>query len=257
MTRVQTLQVKKTLLEEARNILEDKANDITRRKQAGLTRVLAPYFKEFKEEVIIDVKSGGVYFTMPHPDYSYNKELFNIYLDESWNEKQEAYTGLSLSYYTTQTKGMNSWELMRLRMLGEVAEIILYSQKEILEKINAVANSLVSERDEIYSQMSELRKETIVIESQIREIEKEELVKRLEGEGVSFTRGTNLQMKFNYTPNITSIKLVDRSKSGKKAKAVFTFSHGHISHEENVDVQKITAQVFGLRDRIVQHTLAE
>ena len=56
MTRVQTLQVKKTLLEESRNILEDKVNDITRRKQAGLTKVLAPYFKEFKEEVIIEEK---------------------------------------------------------------------------------------------------------------------------------------------------------------------------------------------------------
>lgn len=245
MTRVQTLQVKKTLLEEARNILEDKANDITRRKQAGLTRVLAPYFKEFKEEVIIDVKSGGVYFTMPHPDYSYNKELFNIYLDESWNEKQEAYIGLNLSYYTTQTKGMDSWELMRLRMLGEVAEIILYSQKEILEKINAVANSLVSERDEIYNQMSELRKQTIIVESQIREIEKEEIkAKVFSEEGISFDKARSIQLKFNYTPRVSKIKLVDMNAKGTRAKAVFTFSHGeHVSHEENVNVQKILEQV--------------
>lgn len=244
MTRVQTLQVKKTLLEEAKNILEDKLNDITRRKQAGLTRVLAPYFKEFKEEVIIDVKSGGVYFTMPHPDYSYNKELFNIYLDESWNEKQEAYTGLSLSYYTTQTKGMNSWELMRLRMLGEVAEIILYSQKEILEKINAVANSLVSERDEIYSQMSELRKETIVIESQIREIEKEEIkAKVFSEEGISFDKARSIQLKFNYTPRVSKIKLVDMNAKGTRAKAIFTWSQGLSSYEENVNVQKILEQV--------------
>jgi len=245
MTRVQTLQVKKTLLEESRNILEDKVNDITRRKQAGLTKVLAPYFKEFKEEVIIDVKSGGIYFTMPHPDYSYNKELFNIYLDESWNEKQEAYTGLSLSYYTTQTKGMNSWELMRLRMLGEVAEIILYSQKEILEKINAVANSLVGERDELYNQMSEIRREINTIDSQIKEIEKEEIkAKVFSEEGISFDKARSIQLKFNYTPRVSKIKLVDMNAKGTRAKAVFTFSHGeHVSHEENVNVQKILEQV--------------
>ena len=245
MTRVQTLQVKKTLLEEAKNILEDKLNDITRRKQAGLTLVLAPYFKEFKEEVVIDIKSGGVYFTMPHPEYTYNKELFNIYLEESWNEREESYTGLNLSYYTTQTKGMNSWELMRLRMLGEVAEIILYSQKDILRKINAVANSLVSERDEIYSQMSELRKETIVIESQIREIEKEEVkAKVFSEEGISFDKARNIQLKFNYTPRVSKIKLVDMNAKGTRAKAVFTFSHGdYVSHEENVNVQKVLEQV--------------
>lgn len=245
MTRVQTLQVKKTLLEEAKNILEDKLNDITRRKQAGLTRVLAPYFKEFKEEVIIDVKSGGVYFTIPHPDYSYNKELFNIYLDESWNEKQEAYTGLSLSYYTTQTKGMNSWELMRLRMLGEVAEIILYSQKDILRKINAVADSFVKERNEIFEQMDELSKEINIINTQIREIEKDEIkAKVFSEEGISFDKARSIQLKFNYTPRVSKIKLVDMNAKGTRAKAVFTFSHGeHVSHEENVNVQKILEQV--------------
>lgn len=244
MTRVQTLQVKKTLLEESRNILEDKVNDITRRKQAGLTKVLAPYFKEFKEEAIIDVKSGGIYFTMPHPDYIYNKELFIIYLDESWNEKQEAYIGLNLSYYTTQTKGMDSWELMRLRMLGEVAEIILYSQKEILEKINAVANSLVSERDELYNQMSELRREINTIDSQIREIEKEEIkAKVFSEEGISFDKARNIQLKFNYTPRVSKIKLVDVNAKGTRAKAIFTWSQGLSSYEENVNVQKILEQV--------------
>ena len=245
MTRVQTLQVKKTLLEEAKNILEDKLNDITRRKQAGLTRVLAPYFKEFKEEVIIDVKSGGVYFTMPHPEYTYNKELFNIYLEESWNEREESYTGLNLSYYTTQTKGMNSWELMRLRMLGEVAEIILYSQKDILRKINAVADSFVKERNEIFEQMDELSREISVINTQIREIEKDEIkAKVFSEEGISFDKARNIQLKFNYTPRVSKIKLVDMNAKGTRAKAVFTFSHGdYVSHEENVNVQKILEQV--------------
>lgn len=245
MTRVQTLQVKKTLLEEAKNILEDKVNDINKRKQAGLTKVLTPYFKEFKEEVVIDVKSGGIYFTMPHPEYTYNKELFNIYLEESWNEREESYTGLNLSYYTTQTKGMNSWELMRLRMLGEVAEIILYSQKDILRKINAVADSFVKERNEIFEQMSELSREINIINTQIRGIEKDEIkAKVFSEEGISFDKARNIQLKFNYTPRVSKLKLVDMNAKGTRAKAVFTFSHGdYVSHEENVNVQKILEQV--------------
>jgi hypothetical protein len=253
MTRVQILEDKKALVEEKRNNLEDKLNDIGRREQAGLTRVLVPYFKNFREEVVVDVKRGGVYFTMPHPDYTYNKELFNIYLDEGWSEKEKAYKGLKLSYYTTQTGGMDSWELMRLRMLGEVAEIILYSQKEILEKINEVAESFLNEKTEVYSQMTELRRETNTFESQIRELKREKIREDLMGEGVTFKKAANIQLKFNYSARIKSIKLVDVSKSGKRATAVFTYAYNEssVSREENVDVAKITDQVLARIEDIV------
>jgi hypothetical protein len=51
-------------------------------------------------------------------------------------------------------------------------------------------------------------------------------------------------MKHDYSPTIKNIKLVEVSKSGKKAKAIFTFAHGdHTSYEENVNVEKIIYQV--------------
>jgi hypothetical protein len=251
MTRVQILEDKKALVLEKRSNLEDKISDIGRREQAKLVEVLLPYFKNFREEVVVDIKRGGVYFSMPHPDYTYNKELFTIYLDESWNEKELAYKGLNLSYYTTQTKGMDSWELMRLRMLGEAAEIILYSQKEILEKINGVAKSFLDEKTEIYSQITEVRKEINTYESQIIELKREKMRGDLMGEGIRFQKAAHIQLKFNYTARVKSIKLVDVSKSGKKATAVFEFSHHEsISREENVDVAKITDQVLAHIDNI-------
>ena len=73
-----------------------------------------------------------------------------------------------------------------------------------------------------------------------------------------FEKGKNIQLKFNYSPNVKAIKLVDLSKSGKKATAVFTFAHGDsTSREENVNVSSIIDQVYGLRNNIVQRTLAE
>jgi hypothetical protein len=253
MTRVQILEDKKALLLAQREVLENKLYDIGKREQVVLTGVLVPYFNNLKEEVVIDIKRGGVYFTMPHPDYSYNKELFNIYLDEGWSEKEKAYKGLKLSYYTTQTGGMDSWELMRLRMLGEVAEIILYSQKEILEKINEVADSFLNEKTEVYSQMTELRREINTFESQIRELKREKIREDLMGEGVRFRKDAYLQLKFNYTVRIKSIKLVDVSKSGKRATAVitFAFNESSVSREENVDVAKIADQVLARIDDIV------
>jgi hypothetical protein len=252
MTRVQILEDKKALVLEKRDSLEDKISDIGRREQAKLVEVLVPYFKNFREEVVVDIKRGGVYFSMPHPEYTYNKELFTIYLDESWNEKEIAYKGLNLSYYTTQTKGMDSWELMRLRMLGEAAEIILYSQNEILEKINAVAKSFLNEKTEIYSQMTELRREIDTYASQIRELKREKMREDLMGEGVRFQKAANIQLKFNYSARVKSIKLEDVSKSGKRATVVFTYAYNEssVSREENVDVAKITDQVLAHIDNI-------
>jgi hypothetical protein len=66
----------------------------------------------------------------------------------------------------------------------------------------------------------------------------------LKNDRVEFTKGVEVQLKYNYTPRIISIKLVDFSKSGKKATAVFMFAHGgSISREENCSVESIVEQV--------------
>jgi hypothetical protein len=77
---------------------------------------------------------------MDHPDYSYKKELFSLYLRENWRfdekENKKSYTGIDLSYYTTSTKGVDAWELKRLRMLGDLAEIVLKKHDEIVDAAN-------------------------------------------------------------------------------------------------------------------------
>ncbi len=51
-------------------------------------------------------------------------------------------------------------------------------------------------------------------------------------------------MKYGFEPRITKLKLIDVSKSGKKATAVFELALGyHTSREENVNVERIVNQV--------------
>ena len=97
----------------------------------------------------------------------------------------------------------------------------------------------------IYTQISELENQISALRSQIREIEKEEAkAKVFSEEGLTFEKARNVQMKFNFTPRITKLKLVDVNAKGTRAKAVFTFAHGdYVSSEENVNVQKILEQV--------------
>ena len=259
MTRLNLLEDQKAILTAKKVELEEVRSNIYVREQQAIRDALTPFFSEFHEDVSVEVTRGSVYFKMDHPECTYKKELFTLYLRESRDDNDTiSFKGIDLSYYTTSTKGDNSWELRRLRMLGILAEILVYHQQEIVDAANAAANTFKAEYKEVYAEMSEIGKELRAVEELIKVVEKEKIELDLKNEGVEFEKGKNIQLKFNYSPNVKSIKLVDLSKSGKKATAVFTFAHGdHTSREENCNVSSIIDQVYGLQDSIVQYTSAE
>ena len=259
MTRLNLLEDQRVILTAKKVELEEVRSNIYVREQNAIREALTPFFSEFHEDVEVDVTRGSVYFKMAHPEYTYKKELFTLYLRDNWSEDGRAFKGIDLSYYTTQTSGDNSGELRRLRMLGILAESLVYHQQEMVDAANAAAASFKEEYKEVYAQMSEIGKELSGVQKLITLVEREKIELDLKGEGVAFEKGRNIQLKFNYSPNVINIKLTDLSKSGKKGTAVFTFAHGGstTSREENVNVSSIIDQVYGLRDNIVQHTLAE
>lgn len=256
MTRLNFLQYQKAILEAKKQALENKSGDIFEREQKAITDVLLPFFEELTPEVDVEVTKGSVYFKMAHPDYSYKKELFNIYLRENW--KVNGFDRIDLSYYTTSTNGNDVWELKRLRLLGKLAEIVEDNSFSMLYAVNAAVLPFKAEYDAVFKEMSEVREELNIVQNGITNLEKEKIEFDLKNGGVTFEKGRNIQLKFNYSPFIKSIKLVDVSKSGKKATAVFEFDRGNSSsREENVNVQSIIDQVYGLRKNIVQLTSAE
>jgi hypothetical protein len=196
---------------------------------------------------------------MAHPDYSYKKELFNIYLRENWNfdEKKQSFNGVDLSYYTTSTKGVDSWELKRLQLLGVVAEIVLNHQERMLLRVNNVVLPFKEEYNRVYDQMNLIGQAIRELDIKITAVKKERIEFDLRNEGITFGVGCNIQLKFNYSPYIKSIKLIELSKSGKKGTAVFEFQSGHSSREENCNVNSIIDQVLGFAKNIVQPVLAE
>jgi hypothetical protein len=143
-------------------------------------------------------------------------------------------------------------------MLGDLAEIVLKKHDEIVDAVNNAVFPFKVEYKEVYAEMSEIGKELRGVEDLITFLEKEKIEWDLKDEGVNFEKGRNVQLKFNYSPNVVWIKLTDVSKSGKKGTAVFKWAHGGgESREENINVSSIIDQVYRLRNNIVQHTLAE
>jgi len=232
------------------------------REQQAISDALLPFFTGFSPYAYIEVSRGSVYFKADHPDYSYKKELFNIYLRENWNfdgeKNTKSFDGVDLSYYTTSTKGVDAWELRRLRMLGDLAEIVLNDQDKMLDAVNSAVIPFKAEFAEVFEEMKEIGSEIRGVEQLITFLRKEKIEWDLKGQGVDFEKGRQIQLKWNYSPTVVSIRLTDVSKSGKTCTAVFKWAHGgNASQEEKVNVDSIIDQVYGLRENIVQHTLAE
>jgi hypothetical protein len=223
--------------------LKDARSNIYIREQKALSDSLLPFFEDFQYGVSIEVLRESIYFKTDHPDYNYKKELFSIYLRERYSEEGKKYSGVDLSYYTTSTKGENTWELKRLQLLGRVAEILEDQQGLIVDTANDVSNKFKEEFNDVYGKMGVVGNSIRDLNNQIREIQKQ--VKRIElfGEGIQFEKSRTVTLKHNYEPRVVSLKLIEVSKSGKKATAVFEWEKGRESREEGVNVEKIIYQV--------------
>jgi hypothetical protein len=247
MTRLSLLEDQKAILTVKKEALESKRGDIYVREQKALGEALAGFYGVFPEDVEVEVTRGSVYFKMAHPDVNYKKELFSLYLRENWNfeegKDKRSYTGIDLSYYTTSTKGDDVWELKRLRMLGDVADILIKNQQNIVDTANDTVDKFKEEFNEVYGKMNVVGNSIRDLSNQIREIQKQ--IKKIElfGEGIQFEKSRCITLKHNYEPRVVSLKLIEVSKSGKKATAVFEWEKGRESREEGVNVEKIIYQV--------------
>jgi hypothetical protein len=243
MTRIQVLQDARAEWVEKLNAAKETTSEIYAREQNAIKDALLPFFEDFSEGVIVEVMRGSVYFKMFDPERGYNKEIFSLYLKEDWSGDR-SFRGVSISYYTTSTNGEDTWELERLFLLGKVAGIVRWKQDEIVDAANRVKPVFKEEYEVAFQLQNMISTAISEIDNKVRRLTRERVEYELMKDGIEFTEGRNIDLKYNYSPRVISIKLIDFSKSGKKATAVFVFAHGtSTSREENCSVEKIVEQV--------------
>jgi hypothetical protein len=243
MTRIQVLRDARAEWVEKSIAAKETISEIYAREQNAIKDALLPFFEDFSEGVLVEVARGSVYFKMFDPQREYNKEIFSLYLREDWSG-DKSFKAVDLSYYTTSTSGVDAWELKRLRLLGKLAEVIEDNQFSILHAANKVKPTFKEEYEVAFQLQNMISTAISDISVRIRQLIKERVEFDLKADGVSFTKAVEVQLKYNYTPRVLSVKLIDFSKSGKKATAVFEFAHGgHTSREENCSVESIVDQV--------------
>jgi hypothetical protein len=261
MTRVQILEKKVEVLVSEKQSIASQRYACRERFEKALTRGFNRYFRGIvSEDIRIECTQTGIYFKKMNEEGSYEKELFSIYLKETYfsiEKREEMFRGCELSYYTTSSN--SDWELERLTNLGRVAQVLKDFKDEVVNQANELAKIYNAEMEieKFYERESLVEKQISEIRSQIKAFEKERIVFDLKNEGITFDVGCNIQLKWNYAPRIVSLKLIDFSKSGKKATAIFEWERGRESREENVNVDSIIGQVLGFAKNITQSVLAE
>lgn len=217
--------------------------DIYSRQQSAIRREVIPFFQHLTPEVELEFGSDSIYFKIFNDEKKYLREIFSLYLKQSWSDVTR-YKGIDLSYYTTSTSEDNKWELKRLQILGNVAGIVLEHGDIILARINSAVAGFRAELDEVYEEMHMLSLERSEVQNAAYAKRRMEVIGQLCGKGVVFNEAVGITLKRDYTIRVGSIKVQSVSKSEKTCTVVGLYPHGGLSFtEERVDFERLITQV--------------
>lgn len=230
------LEVQITEIKRQRYLLQESTNQ-------KVKEVLDYYFNFFKE-MEIKVSNSSATFHSKDED-GFNKEIFSLYFDERYKEKDE----LRLSYYSSSTN--NDFELDRIIRLGNTARVIKNSSEAILSEIHQFIKSDLQRSNELYS--FQLRYESKITEYQKAnsEIRKTEIELALKSDGVVFDQNVYIAFKRNYTTKVVQLKMIDMSKSEKTCTVSYITQDGTLAKVQNCNVESVLGQVVYFHKNIV------
>lgn len=188
--------------------LEDKLEELRKRKYE-LEREEYRDMKSLADEVFeseMNLSPLGVYiecnhhsieFKRPHPDSSWDKELFSIYIRNNYgrNDDEPAVRELEISYYTTSEN--SDFELGRLILLGQTTQTLVKQKEKLLAGINHIKSRYKPSQSELFDQIWKIEIELKELESQQRASKNERFLNLLTTVGLTFDRHTVDYLKHN------------------------------------------------------------
>ena len=242
MIVIKALEEQKAIFITQKNELEEARSEIYTRKEQAMSNALIPYFEGFHPDVYIEVIRGSIYFKMDHSELNRRKELFTLYLRERYFEEGQRYDGVDLSYYTTSTKGDDEWELKRLKILGDVAEVVLKRQHDLVDTANNTSNLFKDEFKRSYDQMNLINKGIRELDDKISTLKSEAtLIKLSSEEGVVFDIPQHIELKRTYCPKLNRIRITE--VKGKTCTVEIEIGDSYKTTETRVSIASLVGQV--------------
>jgi hypothetical protein len=172
-------------------VIRKRIFSLEKERDNKITEAIKIYFPFIGEDTTIEYCNDSLYFKRTHPDYSYLKEVFNLYLKTD-TLKDKDYSRMEVSFYTTTTRHTDTWELQRLIDLGKVVEVVKNGADFMLKVINDI-------RNEYSEYISKLRRLHWKIDShiasyatKIKELEKEIIKDEVLRNGYNFSNSVNI-----------------------------------------------------------------
>lgn len=232
MTKIEIIKKAIILNEEEKLKLKIKRQRVEESRTDELSRMIHEYFEEvLEEEDTIKVSSDRVEFTRPQEGYKYNKELLNLYFNsKGWGDEEA--DRIETSFYSTSEN--SEYELRRMILIGKVGQVVLDFQDDIIAEYNLVRANFKNKLSEFNKEIWALEKKAGEMRSEIDTIEKENILSKVESEGIKFELPEgksvyelpNMGVKFNWTiNNVKEIKVLNKTASGKSADVELKVMH--------------------------------
>jgi hypothetical protein len=247
MTRITILEQKLVQLEEKRKQASIARQNLEEARVDIISRMIHEYFEEVLEEGdVIGVASDRVAFKRPQQGYSYPKDLVELYFkSEDWRDKTA--NEIQTSFYSTTDN--SEFELRRMILIGKVGQIVLDFKDDILARYNQIISDTKEEISKVWKVFCDIESEIREIKNQIHQIEKENILSKVESEGIKFELPEgksvyelpNIDVKFDWTiNNVKEIKVLNKTASGKSADVELKVMHN--VYDTDIQSYKIKEQ---------------
>ncbi len=253
MTKVEIINEiisrKKEELQLAYKKTEEQAN---LRKAAAL-KLINEYFTP-EEGITIAIggySESSFEFQRAHEDYNYLKELITLRTNEDW--KTGEIKNINTSVYSTSDNSL--WELERLRTVGQVAEILIDHQDDIIAGLNDIKNNLKVDRKPEYKIENEIK----ALRQEINDIQLKEASDILSGKGLEFNgeKKGSIDIRHNFgIRHIQKAKIINKTKSGLSADIELTIAYNNgqedIRRYEKVRMVNVEQLLWQYRDYVIK-----
>ena len=217
--------IKKAIIsnEEKIDVLKAKRRKVEEAKTDTLSRMYMQYFGDcLVDDDTIEVSDTYVYFKRFDSEYNYHKEMLSISVrSSSWRDEEA--DKIETSFYSTSAN--NEFELKRMKLIGNVGQVILDFQDDIIAEYNSICASFKVELSKLRKEIWDLEKVSRDLNSEINTIEYDALMDQIDKDGIEFKvdeenlyQLPDLDIRFNWNIRyIKKIRVTSKTKSGKSA----------------------------------------